>query len=670
MAFDEDPIVDNNSKNSEESVLFIKTIFSQRNGFICRTDIPDFGVDELIELMKFDENEKTFKGATNKRFVLQLKSIGEISSTQIIKKSNKDFIKLSFKSSRLNYLLQYSPAFGIIVIFDVSKGKGYYDNAEEVYKNLMEFNQGDNWKQKEKPTIFIPIENELNAESLSHIHNFFRKRHENAENLVQNHGQAYNIPSFKKPTSEEFDFRNPQDIKKVLIKYGWIFIDDNDLILLDSMLGNLSHQEIINDHSLCLLKATVSCETGHHLDADYFLSKYDQLDDTPEEETSRKLFLRNKIDHILGRISSLDFILNLKTIKESISDQYNRLLIDINIVFMELLQKLSNSNSNMDRFMDISILFDKIDNSEIDERKKYYLKNYHISNLAVFVTDYIREKLGQYKIKESMKISMPLFERGKEVGDILDKIKYFKNLSIEVWSYGSKTEDIYLVAYSMYNIANYQFVFNYNIPLLHSDNRTVSSETRENFINNINIAFSAYDLFSKIGKVHKAYLALILAHEFTLLFKILYEEVLNNEPALIEKNIKSIQVKMGYKPFESIVRSSINQLLREQKTALQTFQEIDDSNLDMLINTICDSAGLPEERKVFIKSDIISTKYFYANRKSEDLELFQNLTHTKSSSTLYKFPLIYSIHCKKCDNLTDWNTDIKILLKLVNDHKC
>jgi hypothetical protein len=36
MAFDDDPIVDENAKNSAESLSFVKTLFCERNGFICR----------------------------------------------------------------------------------------------------------------------------------------------------------------------------------------------------------------------------------------------------------------------------------------------------------------------------------------------------------------------------------------------------------------------------------------------------------------------------------------------------------------------------------------------------------------------------------------------------------------------------------------------------------
>jgi hypothetical protein len=670
MAFDEYPKVDDSSKNSYDSVSYIKTIFSERNGFICRTEQPDFGVDELIELIKWNKESQKFEYATNKRFVLQLKSIEKITEYDFVTKLENKYIKLSFKSSRLKYLLDFLPAYGIIVIYIVSTKKAYYDYAENIYRNLNEFHNGESWKSKEKPTIYIPFDNELNTPSTLKIHDFFTKRHENAMNLFSNHGAAYNIPAFNKPNSEEFDFRNSSDIKKALIKFGWSLVDDNDFILLDSMIEKLSHQEILNDSTLCLLKASVSCEIGDHLDADYFLFKYERLSKSSDSDLSRKIFLRNKIDFILGRIDTETFITNLEGLKNSINDDYNKLLLDINIFFMELLQKLSSGNSNLHKFEELMILFDKINNSKIEEKKKHYLNIYHISNLVIFVTQYIREKFSRFKIKESMGIHVPLTERGQEVADLINKVNSLKNLIFTTWKFGSEIQDNYLIANSMYNLANYEFVFYYNIALLNWDKTLEKVGDRENFTRFIDLAFTSFDLFNKMGKIHNAYLSLVLAHELTLLFKILNNEVIKNEPEKIEENIKNIQERMGYKPFESSVKSSIKNLINNERNSLENFQEINDSNIDDIVNTLCDSMGLPTDRIPFIKADIIATKYFYSNRASNNLELFQKLDHTKDKSTYYKSPVIYSVFCNKCKNMTGWSFEIEPILNLANEHKC
>ncbi|AWW30155.1 hypothetical protein DN752_08490 [Echinicola strongylocentroti] len=670
MAFDENPIVDDNSKNSEESVLFVKSIFSQRNGFICRTDHPDFGVDQLVELLKFDGDSSTYNQATNKRFVLQLKSIEKISEDKIMEKSGENFIKISFKSSRLKYLLEFAPAYGLIILYDAFSKKAYFDYAEEIYKNLNDFHQGESWKEKKQPTIYIPLNNELSLDSLKIIHDFFSNRHENAESLILNHGQSYNIPSFRKPSTKDFDFRNPQDVKKVLVEYGWSLIDDNDLNFVDSMLSVLSYHELLNDPRLCLLKATVSCEIGNHFDADFFLSKYDQLSHAADSDLSRKIFLRNKIDFILGKVDYSEFIINLTELSKNISDSYNKLLIEINITFISFLKKISSVSTNSDSFELIVGLFKKIESSEIEVKKKHYLKIYHISNLVVFVTDYVRKKLSKFKVKESMGVNVPIHERGQEVRDIISKIEFFKKLTFETWEYGSKIEDKFLVASSMYNFTNYQFIFNFNIALLSWNNIAEKVGDKEEFTKYINLAFSAYKMFFDIAKIHQAYLSLILAHELTLLYKVLRGETIKNDPEKIEINIREIEIKMEYNSFQSVVMESIPLLKREKKPVDLAFQEIDESNIDYFVDTLCDSMGLPDDRKKYIRSDIAASKQFYKERKSEKLELLQDLSHTKSISTHYKYPLIYSIQCQKCKVRTPWRNDVNQLLKLMESHKC
>lgn len=670
MAFDEYPKVDDSSKNSSESVSFIKALFSEKNGFICRTEHPDFGVDEMVELIKWNKESQKFEYATNKRFVIQLKSLKKITENDLVTKSENKYIKISFKSSRLKYLLKAEPSYGIIVIYNVSTKTAHYDYAENIYKNLNEFHNGESWKAKQKPTIYVPLDNELNHQSILKIHDFFSKRHENAASLIFNHGEAYNIPSFIKPNPEEYDFRNATDIKKALLKYGWSLVDDNDFILLESMIEKLSHQEILNDSTLCLLKASVSCEIGEHLDADYFLFKYDRIVNSKDQELARKIFLRNKIDFILGRVDTKSFITNLKDLKNLINDDYNKLLIDINIFFVELLQKLSSGNSNSHKFEDLMILFDKINNSEIEEKKKHYLSTYHISNLVMFVTQYIREKFSRFKIKESMGIDVPLTERGNEVADLINKVNVLKNFIFTTWRFGDEIKDNYLIASSMYNFANYEFVFYYNIALLNWDKTLEKVGDKENFTRFIDLAFSSFNLFNKMGKIHNAYLSLILAHELTLLYKVLHNETIKNEPESIEKIIKDTQEKMGYKPFESSVRSSVKNLINNEKNSLENFQEIDDSNIDSIVEMLCSSMQLPTDRIPFIKADIIATKYFYANRASDNLELHQNLDHTRNKSTYYQYPIIYSVFCQNCRNHTPWSLDIKPILKLANEHKC
>ena len=63
MAFNHRPIIARSSERSEESVQAVRHFLSQKNGFISREDLPDFGIDLQVELI---ENSR----ATNNRFVV------------------------------------------------------------------------------------------------------------------------------------------------------------------------------------------------------------------------------------------------------------------------------------------------------------------------------------------------------------------------------------------------------------------------------------------------------------------------------------------------------------------------------------------------------------------------------------------------------------------------
>lgn len=52
MGFNDNPIIDQYSRASEESVLKTRLFFSQKNNFIAIVRIPDKGVDLDVELIR------------------------------------------------------------------------------------------------------------------------------------------------------------------------------------------------------------------------------------------------------------------------------------------------------------------------------------------------------------------------------------------------------------------------------------------------------------------------------------------------------------------------------------------------------------------------------------------------------------------------------------------
>jgi hypothetical protein len=100
MAFEDYPIVDKSSVQSDTSVNTLNSLFCQRNGFIARTDDPDFGIDFTIELIRNGR-------ATGNRFAVQLKSTKRLS---LITVNGERLLSHQFETSRLSLLARQATA--------------------------------------------------------------------------------------------------------------------------------------------------------------------------------------------------------------------------------------------------------------------------------------------------------------------------------------------------------------------------------------------------------------------------------------------------------------------------------------------------------------------------------------------------------------------------------
>jgi Domain of unknown function (DUF4365) len=144
MAYGDTPKVDDNSIRSEESVFAVKKILSRRNGFISREESPDYGVDLDVELVNRE------KGATSQKFAVQIKSAKKIAYVQ---KEGTEYVVLPFKTSRLSYLCNRTPAYGIIALHEENSEAAYFDYVDAIVPRLDEHNA--DWREQETVTIYI-----------------------------------------------------------------------------------------------------------------------------------------------------------------------------------------------------------------------------------------------------------------------------------------------------------------------------------------------------------------------------------------------------------------------------------------------------------------------------------------------------------------------------------
>ncbi|WP_024480420.1 DUF4365 domain-containing protein [Cellulophaga baltica] len=670
MAFIDNPTVDDYSKNCEDSVLAVKTLLKQKNGFICRTVVPDFGIDEDVELNLFTEKTGKYDNASNKHFSLQLKSIDKDNKDKLITKNDVEYIKLQFETSRLGYILRRPPAYGIVIIYDVREELLYFDYCENIYFRLNDVHGNDKWKNSEKPLIYIPTKNILDKDSIADIYNFMIDRHKNAQLCNIANASKYDIPIFEDSIVQaEIDYHNPKTIEKCLLDYGWTLINSNDFILIQSMLGNLPYSKVMASSDLLLLSAVVNCEIGNFIDADYFLKKYELVNDSNIEKLEIKTFTSFKVDFAFGRLNSNDYLIRLENQKERVSGDFNKLLIEVNIIYFKLLVQTENKTFSSDIINDIEVLFSIIKDSNIDERKKHHLVNYHTFNFNFYATNLIIEKIGEFKIKESLNIDTPISERIENAKLILSITELSQKQSMSTWEYAEKFGDEYLKANSLYNLSHYFFTFRFNIALLDNQNGLVDAGIKSIYERNINYAFNAYDIFQKMARNKDAYNAIIMAYEITALFQLLYNHTILNELGEIEKQIKLIEKQLNLPEYESVVNSALNKKDKEIEDSKNSF-DIHESDFDISADKILRALNLPKERKENIIADMKSQKYFYDNRQSENLELLQDLRHTQKNETYYETVPSHLIRCNKCGFQTIQNKDVKHLLSMFDYHKC
>ncbi|WP_461629809.1 DUF4365 domain-containing protein [Labilibaculum euxinus] len=668
MAFNDNPIVDDYSKNCEDSIIAVKNLLKQKNGFICRTVVPDFGIDEDVELNLFNEITGKYDIASNKHFSLQLKSIDKNDKDKFVTKNDKEYIKLQFETSRLGYILRRPPAYGLVIIYDVREELLYFDYCENIYYRLNDLHGDDKWKNFKKPLIYIPTKNILDKSSIVNIYNFMVDRHKNAQLCNIANASKYNIPIFEDNiVQSEIDYHNPETIENCLLDYGWTLIDSNDFILIQSMLDNLSFSKIMTSSDLLLLSAVVNCEIGNFIDADYFLSKYELFNDSNVEKLEIKIFTGFKVNFALGKLDYDEYLISLKNQKKRVKSEFNKLLIEVNIIYFKLLEQSKKKEFRDDIIKEIEELFSIIKASKIDEKKKYHLINYHTFNFNFYATNLISEKIGEFKIRESLNIYTPITERLEDAKLTIGITELSQKQSMEAWKYAEKTGDDYLKANSLYNLSHFFFTLRFNIALLENQVPQMDDGIKSIYERNINYAFNAYDIFRNMARNKDAYNAITIAYELTALFQKLYNQTILNELGEIEKQIMLIEKYLHLPEYKSIVLEAFND--KNKEDSKNDFY-INESDFDISADKILKALKLPIERKENIIADMKSQKYFYDNRQSENLELLQDLRHTQKIETYYETVPSHIIRCKKCGFQTIQNKDVKHLLSMFDYHKC
>lgn len=414
MAFFDKPIVDKSSVNSEISEQKLATLLNQKNGFICRKDTPDKGVDFDVELIV--ENN-----ASGWRFPLQLKSVQH--PTLIDKGA---FISYAFETSRLGYLMSRLPAMGLLVLYAVDTDSLYYDFIDKIYERLMEERGNTDWYANDKVNIKIPVSNHLTIEATTAIHEIFVKRFRQAAVMQQSHGAKYDLPSINLTGAFQYDFYNPDHVKKLLHDHGLLLLSMYDLKFVYDLITLLPNKDIIADKDLLLIAAVAYCEAGKHPDSVFYINRLLRKNDLSDEEKRIANFTKLKNSLALGEIDSDDFVRESSKMRDGKLSDVNDILLELNATFFQLL--------NIKTFHDIPReLVDSIDSVETriqqldcTETVKQLVELWNADNLAVLLSNIRHKNLVSSVSGKLWGKASPLRKRVQGSGSLFSsRKKYF-----------------------------------------------------------------------------------------------------------------------------------------------------------------------------------------------------------------------------------------------------
>lgn len=655
MAFFDNPIIDSKSKASEGSVLHVKGILCQKNGFISREEHPDFGADLDVELIT-KEN-----GASGRKFAVQIKS-----STDLKYLSSDPHISFSFKTSRLGYLCRRTPGYGLIVLYDSNTGVAYFDYVEEIYNRLFDEKGDDNWKHQEYINIHVPTDNVLNKNSGSSIYSRINNRFNKVETSLGPEKLGFKVPIINKKDEEEINFSDPIQISEALKKYGMQLLNSLDYDLLFDMLSNIPLAQITSSKELLFLSAVTNSGAGKLFDADFFIKKcFSRINDYSADEQTILEQIKVQTDFSFGRFDHKVHLKKLEDLKNKETNKTNSLIIEISILRSKVMMLFSKDlEVDQDFENEILDLINEIEESDLDERIKHLLKILHSENIGGLATKIFSDSVTVLNVREEIGINTPMAERVEKVKHVLEISKTPYTYFQEASEYAKENNDDLLHAYSLFCSSDYFLRQQFGIVTLNRfQTENNFEETKKIYESNINRSITAFNELIELRRLRDALFALFTASELTKLFKYLYDYDLEVvEPKKLQKNINSLSNELDIDPYESIVDDAFQYISNFE----DNWSGIKDGDEVNFAKTFIEAIGLSKDRIPNIVSDIKAYKFFEAKCNNPNVELLQDLRHTQSPVTMYANKPSYILIDKSTGFESSPSQDIE---KLLNEYE-
>lgn len=647
MAFDELPQVDRPSLNSDASAIQLQNLLNRTSGFILRADVPDLGCDFDIELIK------NGKQASNWRFALQLKSVESIS---IIREGL--YISYSFKTSRLGYLLRRQPAFGLVVIYDVESGNLYYDYADEIYNRLMFDRGSDDWKANDQVNILIPIDNILNEEKAKALHKKFISRFEQGALMQSSQGAKYGLPAINLEPTFGFDFNNLDDVKKALKKWGMNLLTQFDLQIVYDLVAKLPSAQILSDKEICLIALIVYAESGRYADSVFYTERIRKRFELTEFEKGSVDFIELKNQLRLGDLSPKDYIVRTRKLLPDVVTS-NSLTLRVNILYFELSIVKALEPVPLHLGEQIQQLFIDIDDADIDDLQKQYLKLWNAENMERWIGHFRSEGFAEMGIREKMGKPLSLAERLQKADSLVKVHNMFYLFLNGVDKYANEKENPLLQAHLIKLLI--RFELSYEIDQISHDS-PVHEDVESKIPKRLTLARRAFNTFLYNNLYHDAYQVLLFQID---LYYVGFNRYGIDNQEMIDELVK-IRSEME-REFEYDGELSIPSLLKNKAEQKDTkpanmgfLVGLNNGQLDTLAEIMMQSNKFPIAKKENIIGQMKSYQLFHERCKNPSIEIEEKLV---SDRIAYANPVSFILKNRVTNLVSLPSIDMDDLLK-------
>jgi len=638
MALFDHPQIDDSSKRSDESVTALKAHFSQANGFICRDQTPDTGIDFQVELVTEGRN------ARNWHFSIQLKSI---SKPELIE--DGQIISYSFETSRLGYLLAHVADSGIFVLYNYTSKECFYEFVAEITRKLYD-EKGSGWESQNTVNIHVPVANKLNDASLQKIHAHYYNAFKNATRMRDSYGSLYGLTgSGTKYAADDYDLNSPAGIVGFLNKNGMDLLVEYEFGLVSTLVNRLTEAQIATHTQILCLSAIAKSEAGKFDESHIQCRKALKRNDITEDQRILVEYADIKNKFHLGLIDLDNLIQEMEALRQRNLTIQSILTLAVNVTQFILANVRIGSGIPDTYRNSIFDLYDKIEAAPLSARVRVLLMLWNLDNLSL---------LTNMTLMHGARQAVANGYSGW-VQTMLDVIGLNKRLFSKLNAFKKAVPDEngkLLRAYTLHIWVKH--ILYREIDYLHLKPEINNfAGFPGNLQENINLALTAYTYFVEEGLTHDAYLSLCFALEFIELgrFK-LSKDLYPDVPALYE--VKSAMEE----DMATTYSLRIPEVIRASGAPPPSENEITftytDEQLAILQSMISRTTGLPPAQIAHAVDELNAYQEFFRRNKNPDMEL-HSLYLPTADQPAYGHPVRYYLYNKnsKIQSAPNFNLD-------------